>query len=133
VGHPGPAAETTLGGLGTAVAGQSDSAPIFAVLAEHRSACVAYSQASMKSGSLADHTPEWEIAQPITERMGKRMSNAHHEVLTRQPTTLAGVAALLDHVGQPDFLDETVEEYKDHEDYEDFRLNVLTGAHEGKP
>jgi hypothetical protein len=62
--------------------------PIFAVIAEHRAAVEAHSY-------YDEDTP------PDTTG---RINDALWEVLTAQPTTLPGVAALLHHVGQLEFM-----------------------------
>jgi hypothetical protein len=92
-----------------------DADPIFAVLAEHRAAMKACLSASAISGNLVDHTPKWEAAWPVTQAAIKREHAALLAVLTSQPTTFAGAAALLDHVGQDQFLGEAEEDLHDPE------------------
>jgi hypothetical protein len=84
--------------------------PIFAVLAEHRAATRTYLRASEISGSLEDETPEWNAAWTETQAAVKREHAALYEVLTTAPTTLAGAVAVLDHVGQDNFLGEAGDE-----------------------
>jgi hypothetical protein len=86
-----------------------DADPIFSVLAEHRAAMKAYLAASAVSGALVDGTPEWETADKLTQATIKREHAAVYAVLTGQPTTVAGVIALLEHVGQNQFLGEAPE------------------------
>jgi hypothetical protein len=83
--------------------------PIFAVLAENRAAMKAYLAASAISGNLADGTPEWETANTVTQAAIKREHAAMYAVLTGQPSTVAGVIALLEHVGEDQFLGEAPE------------------------
>jgi hypothetical protein len=85
--------------------------PIFAVLAEHRAAMKAYLPASEQSGRLEDDTPEWNAAWTVTQAAIRREHAALHAVLTTDPTTLAGAVALIEHVGQDNFLGEAPEDY----------------------
>jgi hypothetical protein len=81
-------------GLAGAVAlpaGAAEVDPIFAVIAEHRAAIEAWCQACNGAADAPDAAKD-------------RENDAHWAVLTMQPTTLAGVAALLDHVGHGQFL-----------------------------
>jgi hypothetical protein len=118
------------------VAAPAMADPIFAVLAEHREAMKAYLSAADASGRLEDHTLEGKAARAVTEAAVKREHAAQFAVLTAQPTTIAGVVALLDHVGQdgflgeapegegPDVFDETILSGWAHatEDYSHFKL-----------
>jgi hypothetical protein len=94
--------------------------PIFAVLADHRAAVKAYLAASEIDGNLETGTPEWEAANAVTQAAIKREREMHHTVLTTQPTTMAGVIALLEHVGQDRYLGEA----EDHD-----RETVLSASH----
>jgi hypothetical protein len=85
--------------------------PIFAVLAEHRTAMKTYLPASELSGRLEDDTPEWNAAWTVTQATIRREHAALYAVLTTNPTTLAGAVALLEHVGQDSFLGEAPEDY----------------------
>jgi hypothetical protein len=96
--------------IGMAKAGEVD--PIFAVIAEHQAALEAYLAASAIDAALVDRTPEWIAARAVTEPAMARRLIAEKAVFTTDPTTLAGVAALLEHVAQPEFLKED-EEYPD--------------------
>jgi hypothetical protein len=90
-----PAAETVLSGLAPAVAATSEVDPIFAVLAEH----------------ILEH----HQADPAAERAASwGVEAAIRAVLTTQPTTIEGVAALLHHVGQHECLGMD-REYEDRE------------------
>jgi hypothetical protein len=98
--------------------------PIFAVLAEHREAMKAYLSAADVSGRLVDDTPEWNAAWTVTQAATKREHAALLAVLTTQPTTIAGAARLLDHVGQDQFLGEAEEDLDEPETI----LTVWTGT-----
>jgi hypothetical protein len=120
-----PAAATALSGLATGTAGD----PIFAVLAEHREAMRAESVAyraqadaeetiplTLRSWSYragdeglpagCTDPPEWIAAEMGVVNACNRARDAELAVLLTPPTTLAGVVALLDHVGLPNFPDE---------------------------
>jgi hypothetical protein len=103
----------------------SNADPIFAVLAEHKAATNAYIAASRISGNLADGTPEWVAADEVTRAAIDRDHIATYAVLTAQPTTLAGAVALLEHVGQGQFLEHTEEAEGD----EGFETVLSTWAH----
>jgi hypothetical protein len=75
--------------------------PIFALIAEHRAALKAFCDACSISGELKDNTPEWQVAHTVTEAASDRADELLTAVFTRQPTTLAGLAALLDYAWQP--------------------------------
>jgi hypothetical protein len=66
-----------------------------------------------------DHTPEWEIAKAVTRPAHDREMAANEALFTTDPTTFDGVVALLEHVGQPEFLVED-------EDYPDDRQTLLS-------
>jgi hypothetical protein len=97
--------------------------PIFAVIAEHQAALKASIAANCVRGHLIDGTQEWKIAQSVARPAQRREADAHAAVLETDPTTLAGVVALLEHVGQPEFLEE-------HEDYPDSRETLLSAMNE---
>jgi hypothetical protein len=99
--------------------------PIFAVIAEHTAAMKTYIAASTISSYLEDGTPEWIAAYAVTRAAIERDHIATQAVLIVQPTTLAGVAALLEHVGQGQFLDATEEP----EDSDSFETVLTTWVH----
>jgi hypothetical protein len=128
----GPAAAATALAGGTvanavalAIPRTAEVDPIFAILAEHRAATNAYVEASLISGDLADHTPEWEAANAVTQASIERQHASVYAVLTSQPTTLAGVVALLAQVGQGQFLEATEEA----EDSRGFETVLTTWGH----
>jgi hypothetical protein len=109
-GAPAAAAAALAGGavanavaISTAKATGAD--PIFAAIAEHRSAIDAYHDA------CHNHAPEDE-----TSELADVETDALADLLDCRPTTLAGIAALLEHLAQPQWgdvapdpeLDETV-------------------------
>ncbi len=98
------AAGATAAALPVAAAATAD--PIFAVLAEHRAAMKAYLSAAAVSARLVDDTPEWTAAWAVTQAAIKREHATLLAVLTTQPTTIVGAVALLEHVGQDQFLGE---------------------------
>jgi hypothetical protein len=129
-GAPAAAAAALAGGtvanavaIGMAKAAEVD--PIFAILGEHRAATKAYVEASLISGNLVDYTPEWEAAYAVTKTAIKRDHAAIYAVLTSQPTSLAGVVALLAQVGEGQFLEATEEA----EDSRGFETVLTTWGH----
>jgi hypothetical protein len=80
--------------------------PIFAKIEAHRAAVKAYLSAAALAGSLVDDTPEWRAASVVEQTTIEQERAAFIDVLTSDPTTLAGAVALLDHGGQDHFLGE---------------------------
>jgi hypothetical protein len=82
--------------------------PIFAVIAEHRTAVEAFTQAVLVSGAMIAYGPNkdagYDVADAATKEASHRTEDALWNVLTTQPTTLAGIVALLAHVSLPEFL-----------------------------
>ncbi len=80
---------------------------VFAVIAEHRAAVAAYVTACKAAGARSP-APKLDAAaaDARVRATGDREQDLLAKVLNSEPTTLAGVAALLDHLGLPDFLDE---------------------------
>ena len=111
-GAPAAAAAALAGGTlanavatGMAKAGEVD--PVFAAIAEHVAATKAHVAACSISGWLVDGTRDWETENAVTEAAMERAHDAWFALVTAQPTTVAGVAALLEHVGRNEFFDET--------------------------
>jgi hypothetical protein len=88
------AASTAVNGLVLAVASPSDSDPIFAAIAAHRAAIEFY---TLQLDELDEDTP----LQTLT-----RCDDTLWDVLTVEPTTMAGVVALLEYVGHHEFLND---------------------------
>jgi hypothetical protein len=84
--------------------------PILAVIAEHRTAVEEYNRAVMVSGAMRGYGPNkdarYDAAHAATNEALYRTEDALWDVLTTQPTTLAGVVALLAHVGLPEWVTE---------------------------
>jgi hypothetical protein len=103
------------GGISDAIAmpGTADVDPIFAVIAEHRTALEEYLRAVMVSGAMISHGPDkdpnYDSADNETRGASDWEQDALYDVLTTQPTSLAGVVALLAHVALPEFLREEPE------------------------
>jgi hypothetical protein len=79
--------------------------PIFAKIEAHRAAVHAWQAAGRISADLekADD-PGYEAAERLTSKESDREMKALRALLRCQPTTLGGVIALLDHLGQPQLL-----------------------------
>jgi hypothetical protein len=79
--------------------------PIFAVIAEHRAAAVNWGRILRIYGKMRENDPNIKTAR-IEERTTAKAADAClWDVLHVQPTSLEGIAALLDYLGQPAFLD----------------------------
>jgi hypothetical protein len=99
------AAGTTVNGLAAGLATPSSNDPIFAAIAVHRAAIDAYHDA------CHNHAAEDE-----TSELSDVETDALADLLDCRPTTLLGIAALLEHLAQPQWgdvapdpeLDETV-------------------------
>jgi hypothetical protein len=84
--------------------------PIFGHIAMHRAAQEAYARAMQLEGD-AVVGPELETASAVTRAAGRAASDLFWELLHVQPRSLAGAAALLDHLAQPEFPHEEGSEY----------------------
>jgi hypothetical protein len=84
---------------------KANTDPIFKKIEAHRDAVHSWQAASRISADLekADD-PGYEAAERLTSKESKREMKALRALLRCQPTTLAGVIALLDHLGQPQLL-----------------------------
>jgi hypothetical protein len=104
------AAGTTVNGLAAGLATPPSIDPIFAAIAEHQAAIKEFCRAVTVSGAMVaygpDKDPNYDSADKETRDASSRDQSALWDVLTIQPTTLAGVVALLAHVGLPEFLRE---------------------------
>jgi hypothetical protein len=97
-------------GAASAVAAEVD--PIFAMIAEHAAAAATYEAAVYAEGPLSSG-PEMVAAEATTCAASAHAYELLWDLLHGEPTTLAGVAALLDHVSQPVFKREEDGEYPD--------------------
>jgi hypothetical protein len=77
--------------------------PIFAVIAEHHAIMAEWRDALRREHEFR-HTPEGAAGAEAASVVCSREKAHLLRVLTVQPTTIAGVAALLNHVGQEEFL-----------------------------
>jgi hypothetical protein len=78
--------------------------PIFAKIGAHRAAVAAWSAAGDISGKMDSDDPGYEAAERLTSKESDREMKALRALLRCRPTTLSGVIALLDHLGQPQLL-----------------------------
>jgi len=83
------------------------------VIAEHRAALAGFFDALAWEDETAAGTQEDEDVRAAIDTGNDRADAATHALLTAQPTTLAGVAALLEHVGHEEFLDMSSMESED--------------------
>jgi hypothetical protein len=89
-----------------ALAVTADPDPIFAVIEEHRTAVGAYSAAIDRRNDLEerlpsggwDFSPEWIAADRDVDVCEGEPDRAARRIIETKPTTLAGVAALLNYV-----------------------------------
>jgi hypothetical protein len=80
--------------------------PIHALIAKHIEAVRADRQANKIYGRLPGGSPEYKAAEKVARKTGDRSDKLLVKLLNAKPTTLAGVVALLEHVGRPEFLRE---------------------------
>jgi hypothetical protein len=105
-------------GLSLAAAGvalpiaAADVDPIFALIAEHAAAAKARETAVNAEGTFTSDCPEYEAAGAASRAAWAHDHDILSKLLRAEPTTLAGVAALLTHVSLPEFPDEA-DEYPD--------------------
>jgi hypothetical protein len=79
--------------------------PVFAVIAEHRAAVAEYNKAEAISGAtVPGKDPEHEAAWEATCAAMDRSDDLLEALLRAQPATIAGAIALLEHLGQDEFL-----------------------------
>jgi hypothetical protein len=107
-GAPAVAAAALAGGtvanaLAIAEAKAAEVDPIFAAIAEHRARMRAWADA-MEADDMAETDEAFEAATDAMDATSEAFEASIGPVLTVQPTTIAGVAALLEHVGQEEFL-----------------------------
>jgi hypothetical protein len=97
-------------------AGEVD--PIFALIEKHKAACDAAQVFCMRA-DMRSSDPNYDAAQTQFQEAYKVEREALVALLTCQPTTLAGVTAVLEHVGRLDWV------FGDDSEH-----IVLTDAHE---
>jgi hypothetical protein len=93
--------------------------PIHALIAEHIEAVKAAHQAIKAWGAISVSLPEYDVAGEAVKKTGDRSHRLLMKLLSAKPTTLEGVAALLAHVGRPEFFEEEPE-------YPDCRETLLS-------
>ena len=71
--------------------------PIFTAIDRHRAAMAAFSDA-VDALAVLPPGPEFDAANAITARKSDQMDNAGVDLVTIQPTTFAGLIALLSHI-----------------------------------
>jgi hypothetical protein len=103
-GAPAVAAAALAGGaVALGIARTDEVDPIFEVIANHVAATERWFRA-LNWEDEAMGTPEHGAADEAVDAGCERAAATARAVLTTQPTTLAGVAALLAHVGRDEFL-----------------------------
>lgn len=80
---------------------RASSDPIIAKIEAHRAAVRTWIAAGDISGNMENDDPGYEAAQRLTSKESDREMKALRALLRCRPTTLSGVIALLDHLGQP--------------------------------
>jgi len=76
--------------------------PVFAAIVAHLTASVAQHAASEAEGASKPGTAAYRAAEAAQSAASARDGDTLHALLTCQPTTIAGLVALLEHVGQPE-------------------------------
>jgi hypothetical protein len=77
--------------------------PVFAAIAAHLAASGAYHMASEAEDTTKPGKPEYRAAEKALDAAMDRDGDTLRALLTCRPTTFAGLAALLEHVGQPEW------------------------------
>jgi hypothetical protein len=75
--------------------------PIFMKIEAHQTAVRTWLSAGDVSGRMEDNDPAYEAADRTTNKASAHEMKTLRALLRCRPTTLAGVIALLDHLGQP--------------------------------
>jgi hypothetical protein len=84
---------------------KADTDPIFAKIEAHRAAVAAWTAAGDISAKMENKDdPGYEAAERLASKESGREMKALRALLRCRPTTLSGVIALLDHLGQPQLL-----------------------------
>jgi hypothetical protein len=83
---------TTAAGITPAIAGDAESDPIFAAIAAHRAAAHSYASACFD-----------ECDEDVVDEMCHAHVDALKALLACAPTTVPGVVAVLEYLGQPDY------------------------------
>jgi hypothetical protein len=80
--------------------------PIYALIAKHIEAVKAGRQAIRTLVHIPGGSPEYKGANKVVRKTGERSRKLLMKLLCAEATTLEGVAALLEHLGRPEFLKE---------------------------
>jgi hypothetical protein len=78
--------------------------PIFALIEKHKAACDASRAFSACWADMSPSDPEYNVVEGRFDDAYKGEREVLVALLTRQPTTIAGVIAVLEHVGQTDWV-----------------------------
>jgi hypothetical protein len=78
--------------------------PIFAAIEAHRTAVLAVNASDDVTCKIRGSGPDWDAASQASSEATDDEMDVLREVLSCRPTTIEGVIALLDHLGQPQFL-----------------------------
>jgi hypothetical protein len=77
--------------------------PVFDLIDQHRAAVAEYNRAEAVSGQIVIGL-EWEAAFAVTSAAMDRSYDLLEVLLRAQPATIAGAIALLEHLGQDEYL-----------------------------
>ncbi len=78
--------------------------PAFAAIAEHIAATAGYLKGCEEHTGCDDYSPEWEATKPAFDAAVDRYYASLRRLFEAEATSLAGVAALLDHLSRPHWL-----------------------------
>jgi hypothetical protein len=78
--------------------------PVFALIEEHKAACAAHHAAQAIYFPMSGLDPGFHEAEADNDDARECEGNALVDLLACTPTTLEGVAAMLEHLGQPEGL-----------------------------
>jgi hypothetical protein len=123
-GAPVAAAAVLAGGTvanaaAVAMANACEVDPIFGLIEAHRAAVLAVNATDDVNCKMRPSDPNSAAASQASSTASEAEMDALRDVLSCRPTTIGGVLALLDHLGQPQFLRPSRDP-----------ATVLTGAHE---
>jgi len=82
----------------------AESDPVFAAIEEHKAACAAHHATYAIYSPLSPNDPGFDEAEADNDDARDCEGNALVDLLACTPNTLAGVAAMLEHLGQPEGL-----------------------------
>jgi hypothetical protein len=85
------------------VAKPAEVDPIFELIEKHKAACDVAREISDNRGDMHPHDPQYALTERAHERVHQARKDSFVELLACPPTSLAGVIAVLAHVGQQDW------------------------------